>query len=51
MAQEGLSGGEDDYWVEEASALVEAVAAKNCHLHEPPLNCWFSLKGCEDLLF
>ncbi|TYH53640.1 hypothetical protein ES332_D09G113700v1 [Gossypium tomentosum] len=33
MAQEGLSRGEDGYWVEDA----------------PALNCWFSSKGCEDL--
>ncbi|MBA0615338.1 hypothetical protein Godav_015489 [Gossypium davidsonii] len=35
MAQEGLSRGEDGYWVEDAPALVEAVATKYCRLHEP----------------
>ncbi|MBA0671522.1 hypothetical protein Goklo_024437 [Gossypium klotzschianum] len=32
----GLSRGEDGYWVEEAPTLVEAMAAEDCCLHEPP---------------
>ncbi|TYH94265.1 hypothetical protein ES332_A12G029700v1 [Gossypium tomentosum] len=51
MAQKGLSRGKDSYWVEDAPALVEEAAAEYCRLHEPLLNCWFSLKGCEDLHF
>ncbi|KAG8474164.1 hypothetical protein CXB51_033722 [Gossypium anomalum] len=51
MAQEGLSRGEDAYLVEDAPALVEAAAIEDCHLHEPPLNCWFSSNNCEDLRF
>ncbi|PPR80959.1 hypothetical protein GOBAR_AA39755 [Gossypium barbadense] len=45
MAQKGLSRGKDSYWVEDAPALVEEAAAEYCRLHEPLLNCWFSLKG------
>ncbi|KAG8478637.1 hypothetical protein CXB51_028481 [Gossypium anomalum] len=40
IVQEGLSRGEDSYWVKKAPALVEAAAS-----------CWFSLNGCEDLIF
>ncbi|MBA0794646.1 hypothetical protein Gohar_018955 [Gossypium harknessii] len=36
MAQKGLSRGEDGYWVEDAPALVEAAAAEDYRLHEPP---------------
>ncbi|MBA0876661.1 hypothetical protein Goshw_007428 [Gossypium schwendimanii] len=36
MAQEGLSRGKDGYWVKDAPALVEAAAAEDCRLHEPP---------------
>ncbi|KAK5839376.1 hypothetical protein PVK06_008155 [Gossypium arboreum] len=36
IAQEGLSRGEDGYWVGDAPALVEAAAAEDCSLHEPP---------------
>ncbi|MBA0856374.1 hypothetical protein Goshw_027469 [Gossypium schwendimanii] len=35
MAQEGLNQGEGGYWVEDAPALVEAVAVEDCRLHEP----------------
>ncbi|XP_016684200.1 uncharacterized protein [Gossypium hirsutum] len=36
MAQEGSNRDEDGFWVEEAPVLVEAAAAEDCRLHDPP---------------
>ncbi|MBA0629066.1 hypothetical protein Godav_023679 [Gossypium davidsonii] len=36
MAQEGLSRGEDGYWVKDALTLVEVVVVEDYCLHEPP---------------